>query len=54
MTIKEIYNWAKQHDCLNITISKNSNFSIYDITSITHLKEEFSNISDDHDKVILD
>lgn len=55
MTIREIYDWAKEHDCLDITIAKHSNTDIMDIRDIVHLKEVLPDLyNEDYDRVVLD
>lgn len=55
MTIQELYDWAKEHNCVNVTIAKHVNMDFNDVTTVVHLNNEFPNIySGDNDKVVLD
>lgn len=33
MTIQELYDWAKENNCLDKTLAKNCNLEVYDIES---------------------
>lgn len=42
MTTKELYEWAKERDLLDVQLAKNFNFSIEDIEEVAYLTEEFT------------
>lgn len=55
MTVQEIYDWAKEHNCLNVPIAKHTNMDIVDVNVIIHLEEEIPNLCNGYsDRVILD
>lgn len=54
MTIREMYNWAKEHDCLDVIVVKHMNAELFDIRDIVHLKEVLNISNENDDKVILD
>lgn len=53
MTIQELYDWGKKHDCLDVTISKNCNLECVDVLSVFHIKEEIE-CYDEMDRVVID
>ena len=36
MTIRELYEWAKEKGCLDKTIAKNCNLNIYDVEAVVY------------------
>ena len=52
MTIQELYDWAKENNCLDIPIAKHTNLGIYDIEAVLLLNAEMFNLS--NDKVVVD
>lgn len=54
MTIQEIYNWAKENNCLDIDVAKHINMNFYDIETILLLSSEIPEYNLDYDRVVLD
>ena len=57
MTIQEIYDWAKENDCLDIPVAKHINMEFYDVRNILHLNGEIPILKEyakDYDRVVID
>lgn len=54
MTIQELYNWAKEKNCLDKTIAKNCNCEIFDIECVIDTSDCGFLQECEVDKVILD
>lgn len=58
MTVKELYEWAKERNCLDVQIAKHFHFQVEDIREATHLTRRemiYLNVfSENGDRVILD
>lgn len=46
MTVRELYEWAKEHNLLDKQIAKHFNFNIEDVESISYLTKEQLKSSD--------
>lgn len=40
MNIQELYDWAKEHDILDVPIYKHNNFDIHEIKDKIYLKKD--------------
>lgn len=55
MTIQEIYDWAKEHDCLDVELAKHYNMHFYEISSITRVQEGIpDSFGQQYDFLVLD
>lgn len=54
MTIQEIYDWAKENNCLDVPIAKNINLELKDVENIMHLKGELLDINEEYNRVVID
>ena len=57
MTIQEIYDWAKENNCLDIPVAKHVNMEFYDVRNILHLDGEIpilKEYAEDYDRVVID
>ena len=54
MTIQEMYDWAKENNCLDIPVAKNMNLEVKDVENIIHLKKELPNIEEKYNRVVMD
>lgn len=57
MTIQEMYDWAKENNCLNIPISKHYNMEFHDVKNIIHVNGEIPLLAEyakDYDRVVID
>lgn len=54
MTIRELYQWAEQHNCLDIQVYKNSNLDMYPIKDVFKFDSDLAAICDFEPRVVLD
>lgn len=55
MTIQDIYDWAKEHNCLDVPVAKHINTDFVDVNTVIHLKDELPDLySGQNDRVVLD
>ena len=50
MTIRELYEWAKERNLLDKTIAKHYNFNVEDIETVSYLPKEILK----EERVVLD
>ena len=53
MTIREIYDWAKENNCLDVDVGKHYNMHFYEITSVTHMKDEIPGSFGQHYNLVV-
>lgn len=55
MTIQELYDWAKEHECLDIQVVKHLNGDFFEVNSVCRLGEEIPGFyNKDLDRVVID
>lgn len=53
MTIQELYDWAKENNCLDVPVAKNANCNLYDIEAVFRLRDELSILDIVDDRVVI-
>lgn len=57
MTIQQIYDWGKEHNCLDAPVAKHMNMEFHDVKNIIHLNAEIpllKEYAEDYDRVVID
>lgn len=53
LTIQDMYNWAKKHDCLDIPVATLNDKGLHDFENIVRLTEAISDYAPNHDRVLI-